>query len=102
MELNDGTQVSLNANSRVVVQYDDQVRKVTLTRGEALFNVIKHQLRPFVVIVGDRKVVAMGTSSRCVARIPPGPPLRSRWSKAGSPSNPFPGPTHCRANQSRD
>jgi len=62
VELTDGTQVSLNANSRVVVQYDDRVRKVTLTRGEALFNVVKHQLRPFVVIIGDRKVVAMGTS----------------------------------------
>ena len=62
VELSDGTQVSLNANSRVAIQYDDRVRKVTLTRGEALFNVIKHQLRPFVVIIGDRKVVAMGTS----------------------------------------
>ena len=62
VELSDGTQVSLNANSRLVVHYDDRVREVTLLRGEALFNVIKHQLRPFVVVVGDRKVVAMGTS----------------------------------------
>jgi transmembrane sensor len=62
VELSDGTQVSLNANSRVAVQYDDRVRKVTLMRGEALFNVIKHQSRPFVVIAGDRKVIATGTS----------------------------------------
>jgi transmembrane sensor len=62
VELSDGTQVSLNANSRVVVQYDDQVRRVTLARGEALFNVVKHQSRPFVVVVGNRKVIAMGTS----------------------------------------
>jgi len=62
VELSDGTQVSLNANSRVVVQYDDHVRRVTLARGEALFNVVKHQSRPFVVVVGDRKVIAMGTS----------------------------------------
>jgi transmembrane sensor len=62
VELSDGTQVSLNANSLVRVQYDDRVRKVTLARGEVLFNVIKHQSRPFVVIIGDRKVVAMGTS----------------------------------------
>jgi transmembrane sensor len=62
VELSDGTQVSLNANSRIVIQYDDQVRKVRLVRGEALFNVIKHQLRPFVVVIGDRKVIAMGTS----------------------------------------
>jgi transmembrane sensor len=62
VELSDGTQVSLNANTRVVVQYDDRVRKVTLTSGEALFNVTKHQPRPFVVVIGDRKVIAMGTS----------------------------------------
>jgi transmembrane sensor len=62
VELSDGTQVSLNANSRVVVQYDDRVRKVTLARGEALFNVVKHQSRPFVVVIGDRKVIAAGTS----------------------------------------
>ena len=62
VDLSDGTQVSLNANTRVVVQYDERVRKVTLARGEALFNVIKHQPRPFIVVIGDRKVVAMGTS----------------------------------------
>lgn len=62
VELSDGTRVSLNANSRVVVQYDDRVRKVTLTSGEALFNVTKHQPRPFVVVIGDRKVIAVGTS----------------------------------------
>ena len=60
--LNDGTEVSLNANSRVVVQYDERVRRVTLVKGEASFNVVKHQPRPFVVVAGDRKVVAVGTS----------------------------------------
>jgi transmembrane sensor len=62
VELSDGTELSLNANSRVIIGYDDQVRKVTLLRGEALFNVVKHQPRPFIVIIGDRKVIAMGTS----------------------------------------
>jgi transmembrane sensor len=73
VELSDGTQVSLNANSRIVVQYDDRVRKVSLARGEALFNVIKHQLRPFVVVIGDRKVVAMGTSFEVRREDPAGP-----------------------------
>lgn len=62
IELSDGTQVSLNANSRLLVQYDDRVRKVTLTQGEVLFDVAKHQARPFVVVIGDRKVIAVGTS----------------------------------------
>src|SRR6202035_4767351 len=43
VELNDGTEVTLNANSRVSVDYTDRVRQVTLDRGEALFNVTKHQ-----------------------------------------------------------
>jgi transmembrane sensor len=62
IDLSDGTQVSLNANTHIVVQYDRHVRKVTLASGEALFNVIKHQSRPFIVVIGDRKVLAMGTS----------------------------------------
>jgi transmembrane sensor len=62
VELKDGTQVSLNANSRVIVQYDERVRKLILESGEVLFNVIKHQPRPFVVVIGDQKVIAMGTS----------------------------------------
>jgi transmembrane sensor len=62
VELTDGTEVTLNANSRLIVNYTEHVRQVTLTRGEALFNVTKHQSRPFVVIIGSRKVIALGTS----------------------------------------
>jgi transmembrane sensor len=62
VELTDGTEVTLNANSRVLIDYTDHVRQVTLTQGEALFNVTKHQSRPFVVLIGDRKVIALGTS----------------------------------------
>jgi transmembrane sensor len=60
--LSDGTQVTLNANSRLRVHFDDHLRKLTLSHGEALFNVAKHLPRPFVVIIGDRKVIAMGTA----------------------------------------
>ena len=62
VDLSDGSQVTLNANSRVVVQYDDRVRKIVLARGEALFDVAKDRTRPFVVVAGDRKVIALGTS----------------------------------------
>lgn len=62
VDLSDGTEVTLNANSRVIIDYTDRLRQVTLTRGEALFNVTKHQSRPFVVIIGSRKVIALGTS----------------------------------------
>jgi transmembrane sensor len=62
VQLSDGTEVALNANSRLIVRYDAQVRKVILVSGEALFTVIKHQQRPFIVVIGERKVVAVGTS----------------------------------------
>jgi transmembrane sensor len=62
VELADGTQVTLNANSRLVVEYSNRVRQITLNRGEALIDVAKHQSRPFVVIIGTRKIIAVGTS----------------------------------------
>jgi transmembrane sensor len=62
VDLADGTQVTLNANSRLLVTYTNEVRQITLNQGEVLFNVTKHQSRPFVVIIGNRKVIALGTS----------------------------------------
>jgi transmembrane sensor len=62
VDLTDGSQVTLNANSRVVVQFDEGARKITLKRGEALFDVAKDRTRPFVVIAGERKVIAVGTT----------------------------------------
>lgn len=62
LTLSDGTQVTMNANSRLLVQFDSHVRRVVLAEGEASFDVTKHQARPFTVVIGDRKVVALGTS----------------------------------------
>jgi transmembrane sensor len=62
VQLSDGTEVALNANTRLIVRYDAQVRKVILVSGEALFTVTKHQAQPFIVVIGDQKVVAVGTS----------------------------------------
>lgn len=62
LTLNDGTLVTLNANSRVLVKYDEHLRRVVLAYGEAYFHVTKHQDRPFDVVIGNRKVVALGTS----------------------------------------
>jgi transmembrane sensor len=54
--------LTLNANSRVIVEYTDHLRKLTLAKGEVMFNVAHEPQRPFEVIVGDRKVIALGTS----------------------------------------
>lgn len=60
--LEDGTRVFLNTDTRIVVKYDEQARRVELRRGEALFNVAKRSQWPFIVVAGDRQVRALGTS----------------------------------------
>jgi transmembrane sensor len=62
VELADGTQVTLNANSKITIHYIDAARNLTLDTGEALFNVAHDANRPFSVIIGNRKVTALGTS----------------------------------------
>jgi transmembrane sensor len=62
LALEDGTRVYLNTNSRAVVHYDKHVRRVDLKKGEALFEVAKRPDWPFIVIVGDRQVRALGTA----------------------------------------
>ncbi len=60
--LDDGTRLTLNTDSRAVVQYDRTQRRVKLERGEALFEVAKRPDWPFIVSAGDREVRALGTA----------------------------------------
>jgi transmembrane sensor len=60
--LTDGSVIKLNTNSKVEVRYTDELRKVHLVEGEALFDVAKHKARPFVVQAKDTLVRAVGTS----------------------------------------
>ena len=57
----DGSSVTLNTDSRVEVDFSPDVRRLTLLRGQALFEVTKDS-RPFEVIAGDRRIVALGTA----------------------------------------
>ena len=61
LNLHDGTRIELNTETRLVVKYDAQTRQVELKSGEAYFSVA-HESRPFVVMAGNRKVIAVGTS----------------------------------------
>jgi transmembrane sensor len=61
LNLPDGTRVELNTNTRLVLQFNNRTRTVELQTGEAYFNVA-HERRPFVVIAGLRKIIAVGTS----------------------------------------
>ena len=62
LALQDGSVVTLNTASEILVQYSDARRSVELIRGEALFDVAKHKTRPFVVTAGRTNVRAVGTS----------------------------------------
>ncbi|WP_447728870.1 FecR family protein [Sphingomonas koreensis] len=62
VRLEDGSRISLDASSRVVVSYSDDRRALTLERGRAKFDVAKEPLRPFTVTAGNQAVVATGTA----------------------------------------
>jgi transmembrane sensor len=59
--LPDGSLVTLNTNSRIHLAVTGTERKVELERGEAFFEVAKDPNRPFVVSVGNKRVIAVGT-----------------------------------------
>jgi transmembrane sensor len=59
--MSDGSTVTLNTDSQVRIAVTSAQRRVELGRGEAFFEVAKDPVRPFVVIVGNCKVTAVGT-----------------------------------------
>lgn len=60
--LSDGSAVTLNTNTVIRTEFEKQVRRVDLLRGEASFDVAKDAARPFVVVAGAARVRAIGTS----------------------------------------
>ncbi|HRE81222.1 MAG TPA: FecR domain-containing protein [Opitutaceae bacterium] len=62
LALADGSLVKLNTNADVYEDYDARERRVHLRRGEAHFTVKKDATRPFIVIVGDVRLRAVGTA----------------------------------------
>lgn len=59
--LEDGSRVTLDAGSAVRVALAGDVRRVTLERGAAYFEVAHDATHPFQVAVGDRRVIVTGT-----------------------------------------
>jgi transmembrane sensor len=57
----DDSVLHLNTDSAVTVRYDNQQRLVTLTAGQADFEVAHDPTRPFRVFAGSAEVVAIGT-----------------------------------------
>lgn len=60
--LADGSRLSLDAQTRVAVEYEKDHRRLTLLAGRAKFDVAKDATRPFTVTAGDRTVIATGTA----------------------------------------
>ncbi|AQR72812.1 FecR family protein [Sphingomonas sp. LM7] len=60
--LEDGSRVALNTDTEIDVAFEKDVRRVTLERGEAMFEVAPNPDRPFIVRAGDKLVKAIGTS----------------------------------------
>lgn len=59
--LDDGSRVTLDAGSAIRVALAGDVRRVTLERGAAYFEVAHDAAHPFQVGVGDRRVIVTGT-----------------------------------------
>jgi transmembrane sensor len=60
--LADGSQITLDSSSEVVVRYSANARALTLVRGQARFDVTHDVERPFTVTANGRRVVATGTA----------------------------------------
>jgi transmembrane sensor len=60
--LSDGSVVAINTQSEVDVAMHDDLREITLKRGEAWFKVAHDTQRPFVVSAGRIRVRTVGTA----------------------------------------
>jgi transmembrane sensor len=60
-QLSDGSVLHLNTDTAVTVRYSKTERMLTLTSGEALFEVAHSNDRPFRVLAGPAEVVDLGT-----------------------------------------
>lgn len=61
ISLEDGSVITLNTLSEVHVRFTTEARRVTLSKGEALFDVAKDPSRPFRVDAGPMQFTAVGT-----------------------------------------
>ena len=61
VNLGDGSKIELNTDTVLRAAVDTRYRTVWLDRGEAYFQITRDQAHPFVVMVGDRRVMVLGT-----------------------------------------
>ncbi len=61
VRLDDNSVIKLNTRTTLTVDYDQDLRRIILSDGQATFSVAKNPLRPFVVSTGIGKITAIGT-----------------------------------------
>jgi len=59
--LSDGSELRLDADSEVALQYRGHERRAHLQRGAAFFSVVRDEARPFLVRAGAVEVAVLGT-----------------------------------------
>jgi transmembrane sensor len=59
--ITDGSKVTLNTDSQIRVTLTETERRIELKHGEAFFEVAHDARRPFIVRVGNKRVIAVGT-----------------------------------------
>jgi transmembrane sensor len=69
LELDDGSLLHLNTNSKVTVRFTGQERRVDLLAGEALFRIQRDSSRPFRVHSGRIVIQAVGTQFNVYRRL---------------------------------
>ncbi len=60
--LDDGSTVTLNTSSKMVVTFSADNRRIHLLEGQAIFDVVTDPDRPFEVRAGGQRIVALGTA----------------------------------------
>ncbi|HKX79086.1 MAG TPA: FecR domain-containing protein [Novosphingobium sp.] len=59
--LSDGSKITLAPNTRLTVEFSDEIRRIRLTRGVAFFDVRRDAGRPFLVDTGHSAIRVVGT-----------------------------------------
>lgn len=62
VELNDGSMLELDTQTRVIVNFSKGERLIALEKGQARFEVAHDKIRPFVVAAGSGTITALGTA----------------------------------------
>lgn len=66
VELSDGSVIHMNRHSELSVRMEKDRREVTLSDGEAAFDVAHNAARPFVITASDHSVQVLGTAFNVV------------------------------------